>query len=125
MNTSPKLTRITAAILHAKFALLLSVALLLVMGTGVRAQAQTVEPEGSRKVKVSQPPEYPPLARANGIKGVARVIVTIQPDGTVSDVKDVGGNPILLNALSKAVKKWKYERSEKISVLEVKAQFGS
>jgi TonB family protein len=125
MNMSPEPGRIGKQIFNTKLALVLSAGLIFAIGAGVQAQAQTVDPEGSRKVKVATPPEYPALARQNGIRGIARVLVTIQPDGTVSEVKEVGGNPVLLDALSRAVKKWKYEKSEKVSVLEVKAGFGT
>ena len=125
MNMSSQLTRIGIRIFNTKLAWLLSAALLFVMGAGMQTPAQTVEAEGSRKCKVHEPPEYPALARLNGIKGVARVMVTIQPDGSVSEVKEIGGHPLLLDALCRAVKKWKYEKSEKTSVLEVKAGFGT
>ncbi|HET6840649.1 MAG TPA: energy transducer TonB [Candidatus Angelobacter sp.] len=88
-------------------------------------QAQTTEDNGTRKVKVKESPEYPLLARQNGIKGTARVMITIQPDGTVSDVKELGGHPLLVDSLSKAVKKWKYEKADKTSVIEVRASFGT
>ncbi|HLY99676.1 MAG TPA: energy transducer TonB [Candidatus Angelobacter sp.] len=88
-------------------------------------QAQTTDDNGTRKVKVKEQPEYPLLARQNGIKGTARVMITIQPDGTVSDVKELGGHPLLVDSLSKAVKKWKYEKADKPSVIEVRASFGT
>jgi TonB family protein len=90
---------------------------------GLRAQA--TEDNGTRKVKVKESPEYPLLARQNGIKGTARVMITIQPDGNVSDVKELGGHPLLLESLAKAVKKWKYEKADKPSVIEVRASFGT
>ena len=124
MNNLSGLRRIAKQIFNAKLALF-SVALLFVMGAGVKAQAQSVESDGARKCRVHEPPEYPDLARLHGIKGVARVMVTVQPDGNVSEVKEVGGHPLLLEALTRAVKKWKYEKSDKTSVLEVKAGFGT
>src|SRR5437667_82549 len=63
----------------------------------------------SRKLKSGQPPEYPELARQMNIKGVARVMVTVSADGAVKEVKEVGGHPLLIEALTRAVKKWKYE----------------
>lgn len=65
--------------------------------------------ETSRKLKSGPPPEYPVLAHKLNIQGSARVRFTITRDGKVRDVKEVGGNPVLLRALVEAVKNWKYE----------------
>lgn len=81
------------------------------------------DPQENRKAKISVPPEYPELARRLNIKGVARVQITISTGGDVTDVKEVGGNPVLLDALKRAVKKWKYEPSGKESTVEVKFDF--
>jgi TonB family protein len=97
--------------------------------TGIQTQAPPAdakaEAKQSRKLKSGQPPEYPELARQMKIKGMARVMVTIAPDGIVKDVKEVGGHPLLIDALIRAVKKWKYEPATKESVIEVKAEFGT
>jgi TonB family protein len=96
--------------------------------TGIQTQAPPdAKPDvkQSRKLKSGQPPEYPELARQMNIKGIARVMVTINPDGVVREVKEVGGHPLLIDALVRAVKKWKYEPAAKESVIEVKAEFGA
>ena len=79
--------------------------------------------EDVRKVKSSTPPEYPELARKMNIRGIARVEATITPEGTVKSVKELGGNPVLVDALVRAVKKWKYEPADRTSVIEVKFDF--
>ncbi len=79
--------------------------------------------EDARKLKSSVPPEYPELARRLSLRGVARVQATIAPDGTVKEVKELGGNPVLVEALTRAVKKWKYEPANTTSVVEVKFEF--
>jgi len=79
--------------------------------------------EAARKIKVSVPPEYPELARRMNIQGVARVLLTVSPDGKVTDVKELGGNPVLLSALVQAVKKWRYERADGPSTIEVRFDF--
>lgn len=84
----------------------------------------TVAHGEDRKIKSSPPPEYPELAKRLNIRGVARVRITVAPDGTVKDVKELGGNPVLLEALSRAVKKWKYEPASETSQIEVKYDFG-
>lgn len=82
-------------------------------------QAQT----SSRKVKSNPPPEYPELARKMNITGTARVLLTVANDGSVTTVKELGGNPVLVAALVKAVKKWKYEAADRESEIEVKFEF--
>jgi TonB family protein len=88
------------------------------------AAAQTSQPQSTaRKVKVSVPPEYPELARKMNIQGLARVLANVNADGTVAGVKELGGNPILLDALVQAVRKWKYESADHESQIEVKYEF--
>jgi TonB family protein len=88
------------------------------------ASAQTSQPQTSaRKLKVSVPPEYPELARKMNIQGLARVLVTVVPDGAVAGVKELGGNPILVDALVQAVRKWKYEATDHESQIEVRYEF--
>ena len=79
--------------------------------------------EAPRKIKVSVPPEYPELARRMNIQGRARVLLTVSPDGKVTDVKELGGNPVLLSALVQAAKKWRYERADGPSTIEVRFDF--
>jgi TonB family protein len=83
------------------------------------SQAQT----GGRKAKLNAPPEYPELARKLNIQGAARVLLTVSPDGKVGNVKELGGNPILVAALTQAVKKWKYEAADHESAIEVRFEF--
>ncbi len=83
------------------------------------AEAQSA----SRKLKTSVPPEYPELARRLNLKGVVRVQVKVAPEGAVKEIKELGGNPVLLDALVRAVKKWKYEPADKESVVEVQYDF--
>jgi TonB family protein len=88
------------------------------------ASAQTPQPQSNvRKVKVTVPPEYPELARKMNIQGLARVLATVTPDGVVAGVKELGGNPILVDALVQAVRKWKYEATDHESQIEVRYEF--
>ena len=88
------------------------------------AASQTLQSQASsRKLKLSVPPEYPELARKMNIQGVARVLLTVTADGRVVGVKELGGNPVLVAALSQAVKKWKYEAADRESEIEVRFEF--
>lgn len=82
-----------------------------------------LQSQETRKVKSRIDPEYPELARRLNLKGVVRVQVTVAAAGTVKNVKELGGNPVLLDAFVKAVKKWKYDPSDGDSVVEVAFDF--
>jgi len=90
-----------------------------------QATQSSSSPASTRKLKLSIPPEYPELARKMNIQGVARVLLTVTPDGRVVGVKELGGNPVLVTALSQAVKKWKYEAADRESEIEVRFEFSS
>ena len=105
-------------------AVILAATMLLGFGTASGAVFQAEKAETSnRKVKVSTPPDYPELARKMNLHGVARVLLTVAPDGKVVNVKELGGNPILLSALTEATKKWRYEAADRQSSVEVSFEF--
>ncbi len=101
--------------------------LLLCVCNPLGAQSANEQPaqtqSSSRKVKSNPPPEYPELARKMNITGTARVLLTVANDGSVTSVKELGGNPVLVAALVKAVKKWKYEPADHESEIEEKYVF--
>jgi len=77
----------------------------------------------SRKVKSGNQPGYPDLARRYKIQGTARLLVVVALDGSVKDVKVLGGNAVLAQAAVDAVKKWKYEPAPAESTLVLKFDF--
>lgn len=79
--------------------------------------------EAGRKIKKRVIPEYPQLAQRLHVHGAARVQFTVTPDGAVKDVHELGGHPVLVEALVEAVKQWKYEPASKETLVEVKATF--
>lgn len=79
----------------------------------------------ARKVKNRVEPVYPELAKRNNISGSARVELLVTPDGRVKDVKVLGGNPVLVQAVTAAVVKWKYEPAAEESTVIIKFDFAS
>ena len=77
----------------------------------------------ARKIKTRVEPAYPELARKNNISGSARVELLIATDGKVKDVKVLGGNPVLVQAVVTAVMKWKYEPAAEESTVVIKFDF--
>jgi TonB family protein len=77
-----------------------------------------------RHLQVQVPPQYPEIAQRMRLAGTVQVQAVVRADGTVKDVKVIGGHPLLANALMQAVRQWKYEPSSKESVELVKFNFG-
>lgn len=68
--------------------------------------------ELTRKPKTKVAPAYPELARRMNITGVVKVLVVVAPNGSLKDTKVLGGNPLLVNAATDALKKWKFEPAD-------------
>jgi TonB family protein len=88
-----------------------------------RVNSPDLETEGSRLLRHSESPEYPEIAQRMNLKGAVQVEVRVEPDGTVKQVTVLGGHPVLADALTRAVMKWKYEPSAKETVEVVKYSF--
>jgi TonB family protein len=76
---------------------------MLVLGLAITAPAQ----EG-RKLIAQPAPAYPEVARRARLSGTVKVQVSIAADGSVKDVKVIGGHPLFVDATIEALKKWKY-----------------
>ncbi|MDZ4870556.1 MAG: TonB family protein, partial [Alphaproteobacteria bacterium] len=75
---------------------------------------------------VSRPPiRYPRRAEEQEKEGVVRVRVTIQPDGTVTDVVVVSARPPgwFEQAAIDGVKRWRYKAPGRVVVAEVDVEF--
>ena len=85
-------------------------------------QPGRAQDELTRKVKTKVAPAYPELARRMSISGVVKVQVVVAQNGAVKSTKIVGGHPLLVNAATDAVKKWKFEPAseETTGVVEFK-----
>ena len=85
--------------------------------------AGSLAQESERKVISRVEPEYPDQLKKLYIGGVVRVEVQVAPNGTVRNVKLLGGNPILGQSTMKAVKMWKYAPAVADETLTVKWEF--
>jgi len=54
-------------------------------------------------------PSYPPLAVQARISGIVRLLVTIQPNGSVQHIQVVSGHPLFVPPTIEAVKQWTFE----------------
>jgi TonB family protein len=66
--------------------------------------SQEAEPKPVKKVLST----YPDVLKHAGISGTVRVRAIIGPDGTVKDVTPLGGGAVFIDAVTKAVKQWRF-----------------
>jgi TonB family protein len=78
---------------------------------------------GLRKVVYKVAPKYPHELKQNEIGGVVRLSISINPNGSVGKVTPIGGNPILVDAATLAVKQWKYVPADHPTTTEVQLDF--
>jgi TonB family protein len=70
--------------------------------------AQKPPPKTDRKALVSAKPQYPEPLKQARIGGSVRLRATVLPNGTVSNVDVLGGNPILAESAVAAIKSWRF-----------------
>jgi TonB family protein len=75
-----------------------------------------------RKALFNPTPQFPELARRMHLTGSVKVTLVIGPDGLIKDTQFHGGHPVLVEAVQKALKEWKYApaSSESTVLLEFK-----
>jgi TonB family protein len=76
-----------------------------------------------RKLVYKVAPKYPRELKQNAIGGVVRLSISISPNGSVGKVSPIGGNPILVDAATLAVKQWKYVPADHPTTTEVQLDF--
>lgn len=77
----------------------------------------------NRKLIYRENPGYPLTLREAHIGGMVRLEIVISPKGSVDQVNPLGGNPVLVEAASAAVRKWKYSPADSESKTEVEFTF--
>ena len=84
-------------------------------------QAQNVPTVRKLVYKVS--PKYPRELKQNAIGGIVRLSISISPNGSVGKISPIGGNPILVDAATLAVKQWKCVPADHPTTTEVQLDF--
>jgi len=62
-----------------------------------------------RKIVTRVAPVYPDLAKRMHVSGVVKVQVVVRDNGNVKSIKVMGGNPVLIESATDAIRKWKFE----------------
>ena len=89
----------------------------------VRVARIDAQEKSDRKLIKKVEPVYPPIASKLHLAGTVKLALQIAPEGRVSSVRTVGGNPILAVAAEDAAKQWKYEAAPKESSTLVTLSF--
>jgi TonB family protein len=76
-----------------------------------------------RKLVYKVAPKYPPELKQNAIGGVVRLSISISPNGSVGKISPIGGNPILVDAATLAVRQWKYVPADRPTTTEIQLDF--
>ena len=76
-----------------------------------------------RRLVYKESPGYPVTLREAHIGGVVRLEIVISAKGNVDSVAPLGGNPVLVEAASAAVRKWKYAPADSESKTQVEFTF--
>jgi TonB family protein len=96
----------------------LVIAALAILGAALLAPTPAAYADtGARKAKVKVTPVYPALAKQINLSGTVRLEVVIAPSGTVKSMHALGGHPLLIEAATEAVRKWKYEPGPESTVV--------
>jgi TonB family protein len=101
--------------------LLICVACLLVLPP--QSAGQKTDKTSTRKLLYRESPGYPLTLREAHIGGIVRLEITISPRGAVEAVSPLGGNPVLVEAASAAVRKWKYAAADTETKTQVEFTF--
>jgi TonB family protein len=83
-----------------------------------------VRPGSSRAIAFRVTPEYPRIAASLKIISVVKLQAVVRADGTVRQVRVVGGHPVLAEAAVAAVMKWHFEAAAKETTESVTVSFG-
>jgi TonB family protein len=100
----------------------LTVALALCAGLLTQPSVAQAQGHAERKVINRIAPVYPELAKRMHVSGAVKLEVVIQANGNVRSVGALGGNPLLIQAATVAVRKWRFETApaETTQVIELK-----
>ena len=78
---------------------------------------------GARAVLQATKPEYPAVLKQMHIGGKVKLSVVVAADGTVKETNIAGGNPVLAESASAAVKKWKFAPAPQATTEAVEITF--
>ncbi len=103
--------RLTVQRRHAGAPATMAIVLLvgvLVLNRPANGDMRLTEAAALKSVVEKENPTYPPVAKQLKISGKVELEVVVDTDGTVESATVKTGHPMLANACTAAVKKWKF-----------------
>lgn len=94
-----------------------------IYGSSLAGTDAPAEHHSNRKIIKKVLPEYPQLARQLKIKGMVKLLVTVEPSGKVKSAKALGGSPAFVDAAMNVIDKWKFEPAPQPTVEPVEIKF--
>jgi TonB family protein len=101
----------------------LLLAICLFFATTPRAQQSEKHEAAARKLLTQVEPDYPADLKRAAIGGVVRLDIVVAPGGKVENIVVAGGNPILAESATRAVKRWKYAPAAAATNIRVNVRF--
>lgn len=92
-------------------------------GAPMAAADVPAEHHPARKIVKKVLPAYPALARQLNIRGLVKLLVTVEPNGKVKSAKPVGGNPTFVAAAMGVISEWKFEPAPAQTTEPVEIEF--
>jgi len=74
-----------------------------------QAELRVRTPDALRQAVARAQPDYPAIAKQARVAGRVELEFTIEPDGSVGEVRVVSGHELLRPAAIDALKKWKFK----------------
>jgi len=72
---------------------------------------------GERRVVRKITPVYPAIAKRLHLAGTVRLAVTVKSNGTVREIKELGGHPLLIQAATQAAAQWQFEPGQEETLM--------
>ena len=76
-----------------------------------------------RKIVKSVQPSYPTLAKQMNLSGTVKIEATVSSSGKITNVKIVGGHPVLSQPAADAARKFQYEPAASETVETISFNF--
>lgn len=96
----------------------------LAMGAADANRGRIVQSAGSRVLASGAAPALPDVARRINLAGTVQLQVAVRSDGTVKEVRVLGGHPLLAEAAQQAVRQWRYRAAPSETTEIVRISFG-
>lgn len=96
----------------------------LAMGATDSSLGRILQGTGSRTLALSSTPALPDVARKMNLAGTVQLQVVVRPDGTVKQVRVLGGHPLLAEAAQQAARQWRYRAGPSETTEIVRISFG-